>query len=178
MASGKQGKNATVNHPKEVIVVVDRKDRITGYRTRKEVDAENLVYRVSGLWVKNSKGEHLLARRAYTKMHDPGRWGPAVAGTNGKGETYLKCIKREAKEELGLSGIRFRKGQKRMNRGRYTYFMQWFTCVVDKPASAFRIQKDEVAEVRWFSNEELSRALKHNPNEFTPGMQGALPMFG
>ena len=93
--------------PEEEIVVVD-KDKIIGYRPRSFVDLKNLRYRVSALWIKNSRGESLLSKRAYTKLHNPGKWGPAAAGTVPKGESYLDTMVREAKEELGLKNIKFR----------------------------------------------------------------------
>ena len=56
----------------EKIVVVDEDDNIVGVEVRSVVDEKGLRYRVSGLWLKNSLGEVLLARRAFTKMHYPG----------------------------------------------------------------------------------------------------------
>ncbi len=45
----------------EKIVVVDSKDNIIGAEKRDMVDREGLLYRVSAIWIKNSKGENLLA---------------------------------------------------------------------------------------------------------------------
>ena len=86
----------------EEILVVDDKDRIVDHKPRSEVDEKDLRYRVSALWIKNSEGKSLLARRAYTKAHNPGKWGPAAAGTVPIGESYIDTMKREAKEELGF----------------------------------------------------------------------------
>ena len=164
-------------HEAEQIIVVDGNDKIIGYKTRKEVDREGLRYRVSGLWIKNSKGENLLAKRAYTKEHDPGRWGPAVAGTNAKGESYLDTIIREAYEELGLEGVRFRTGPKLERHGKHSYFVQWFFCVVDRPLKEFHIQKEEVAEIKWFSEEELKEKIKKNPDEILFRMENVRELF-
>jgi isopentenyl-diphosphate delta-isomerase len=71
----------------EKIIIVDDEDNIIGIKEREEVDKKNLRYRCSALWVKNSKGEILLAKRALTKKHSPGKWGPAVAGTLAENET-------------------------------------------------------------------------------------------
>ena len=84
------------------IVVVDEEDNVVGAELRSIVDEKGLRYRVSGLWLRNSRGEVLLARRALTKTHYPGRWGPAVAGTVEEGESYEQNIVKEAEEELGL----------------------------------------------------------------------------
>ena len=56
----------------EKIVVVDEDDNVVGVEVRSVVDEKGLRYRVFGLWLKNSLGEVLLERRAFTKMHYPG----------------------------------------------------------------------------------------------------------
>jgi isopentenyl-diphosphate delta-isomerase len=150
----------------EEIVVVDEKDKVIGHKPRNQVDAENLRYRVAALWITNSKGEILLARRAYNKAHDPGKWGPAAAGTVSEGESYLETMMREAREELGLENIALKVGPKVKGDGQHKYFGQWFSCTSDKPAEAFKIQSEEVAELKWFSKQELEKQLKENPSEF------------
>jgi len=133
------------------IVVVDEEDDVVGAEERSVVDEMGLRYRVSGLWVRNSGGDVLLARRAFTKSHYPGRWGPAVSGTVDEGESYEDNIVKEAEEEIGLSGVDFEKGPKVKMSGKYNHFTQWFVAVVDEPVDFFKIQEEEVVEVRWFS---------------------------
>ena len=114
----------------------------------------------------NSKDEILLARRAYTKSHSPGMWGPSVAGTVAANESYLDNITREATEELGVHGVDFIVGYKVKHDGKHRYFVQCFFCKVDQPADQFKIQVEEVAEVKWFSKAAIRSALKKNPEEF------------
>ncbi len=159
------------------IVIVDKNDNVTGSKLREIVDKEKLRYRVSGLWIKNSNGESLLARRAYTKIHYPGRWGPAVAGTVDEGESYENNLIKEAKEELGLHDIKLEKSSKTQTSGEYNHFTQWFISVIDKPTKDFKIQEEEVVEVKWFSKNELLEQLKNNPEEFIPKMKEYFNMF-
>jgi len=159
------------------IVIVDGTDNIIGSKPRDIVDKEKLKYRVSGLWIKNSNGESLLARRAYTKTHYPGRWGPAVAGTIDEGESYRGNIIKEAKEELGLQDIEIEEASKIQTSGEYNHFTQWFISIIDKPSKDFKIQEEEVVEVKWFSKEELLEQLKNNPKEFVPKMKEYFDMF-
>ena len=159
------------------IIVVDEEDKVIGHKPREEVDEKGLIYRVAALWITNSKGEILLARRAYTKTHYPGRLGPAVAGTVDKGESYEENIKKEAEEEIGLKNLIFKKGPKSKVDGKYNHFTQWFTCTVDKPPEYFKIQKEEVVEVKWFSKEELKEQLKNNPEEFVKPLSKYLELF-
>jgi len=149
----------------ERIIIVDEKDNVVGVELRSVVDKKNLRYRVSALWLKNSDGDVLLARRALTRMHYPGQWGPAVAGTVGEGESYEDNILKEAEEELGLKDIDMKEGPNVKIDGNYNYFAQWFIGVIDEPADFFKIQEDEVAEVKWFSVEELKDMIENHPDE-------------
>ena len=82
------------------------------------------IYRVSSLWITNSKGEVLLARRAFNKKHDPGKWGPAVSGTVEEGETYESNIIKETEEELGIKSLKPIAGLKLRVKNKYNYFNQ------------------------------------------------------
>jgi len=159
------------------IVVVDEDDNEVGCEPRDVVDAKKLRYRASGLWIKNSNGDSLLARRAYTKTHYPGRWGSAVAGTVEEGETYEGNIVKEAEEELGLTDIELVKGPHAETSGEYSHFTQWFNLIVDEPESYFKIQDEEVVEIKWFSEEELRKELKDNPKEFVENMERFVDLF-
>lgn len=66
---------------KPKIIIVNENDEIIGHKARGTLEQLD-IYRVSALWIKNSQGDILLAQRKFTKKHDPGKWGPAVAGTN------------------------------------------------------------------------------------------------
>lgn len=58
---------------KEIIPIVDQNDEIIGYKDRADISSDD-IYRVSALWVENSKGEFLLAQRGFMKKNGPGRW--------------------------------------------------------------------------------------------------------
>lgn len=161
----------------ENIVIVNEKDEVIGCKSRENVDREGLIYRVSALWIKNSKGESLLARRARTKTHSPGMWGPAVAGTVAEGESYEDNIIKEAKEELGVENVSFEAGPKEFVNEKHKYFAQWFSCLIDKPVEYFKIQEEEVDEVKWFSKEEFEEQTTKFPEEFISGMVDKFKLF-
>lgn len=152
----------------ERVPVVDEQDNIITYKFRDEV-ADDAIYRVSALWITNSKGEILLAQRAFTKGHDPGRWQGAVAGTVEEGETYLENIVKETREEIGVDNLELTPGPKIMANGQYRFFVQFFVATLDKPAEEFKIKQDEVLQVRWFDRDELARELRKHPEKFTSG---------
>jgi len=149
----------------EKIVVVDEEDNLVGTELRSVVDEKKLWYRVSALWLKNSDGDVLLARRALTKSNYPGRWGPAVAGTVDEGESYRDNIVKEAEEELGLSNVDMNEGPRSNVEGEYNHFTQWFVGVIDEPENFFKVQEEEVEEVKWFSVDELRDMIENYPEK-------------
>ena len=149
----------------ELFQIVDEQDNVIAAKPRSEL-LPNDVYRVSGLWLTNSQGEVLLAKRALSKDHDPGKWGPAVAGTVEANESYEDNIKKESYEELGLGNVAFILGPKFFVKGRWTYFAQYFYAKIDKPANEFELQQAEVAEVRWFTMSELKQDMLENPGSY------------
>lgn len=128
---------------KPKIIIVNEQDEIIGYKDRNLIDSKD-IYRVSSLWIKNSKGEILLAQRAFTKSHHPGRWGPATAGTVEEGEDYYSNIVKEAKEELGIENVSFKELVKLRRQTKWNYFVQWYLAIIDKDIREFKIQKEEV----------------------------------
>ena len=76
---------------KPKIIIDNENDEIIGYKNINALNQSD-IYRTSALWIKNSKGDIFLAQRAFSKKHSPGKWGPAVAGTIEKGETYYTNI--------------------------------------------------------------------------------------
>jgi isopentenyl-diphosphate delta-isomerase len=152
------------------IPIVNENDEIIGYRDRSDRNNE-LIYRVSALYIEDTKGNMLLARRSLTKKHDPGKWGPAVAGTVEEGETYESNIIKEAEEEIGLKNFTFQVGDKKRMKGRYNYFAQEFNLVLPEGFNDFKIDKTEVEEIRWFSVEELKYLIEESPDEFLRGIK-------
>ncbi len=159
-----------------IIPTVDEQDKLIEYKEKSQVKDSD-VYRVSALWLTNSKGEVLLAKRVHTKKHDPSKWGPAVAGTVEKGETYESNIIKETEEEIGLTNVKFKLGAKQRIHGKHNFFDQWFLATVDMNANDFVIQKEEVEEVRWFSKKEIKAIFKKNPDFFIASAKQWIDLF-
>lgn len=149
----------------EQTIIVNELDKVVGYKSHEEITKKD-IYRVSILWITNSKGEILLAKRSKNKKNSPNMWGPAVAGTNEKGETYFSNIMKEAKEEIGLEGIYPTRGEKDFIKNEYNYFRQWHFITINKDIKDFKIKKDEVEEIRWFKKDDLIKEIKKHPKNF------------
>ena len=161
---------------KPKIIIVDENDKIVGSKNRDALDKED-IYRVSALWITNSNGQILLARRHHTKSHHPRKWGPAVAGTVDEGETHEENIIKETNEELGLKNIKPEIGPKTKTDNEYRHFTQWFILTVDLDITQFKIQEDEVEEIKWFSQKELKDQLQETPEDFLPTMKKYFELF-
>lgn len=148
----------------EQIIIVNEEDKVIGYKERDTLTDKD-IYRVSALWIENSKDQILLARRAFTKKKDPGMWGPAVAGTIDEGETYESNILKEAEEELGLKNIEPKKLVKQRVRTPNNHFTQWFLLKLNKPLEYFKINKEEVARIKWFPRGELLGLVEEDSPE-------------
>jgi len=153
----------------EKIIVVDEGDNVIGFKERGKLEGED-IYRVACLWLGNGD-KVLLARRSLDKKKDPGLWGPAVAGTVEKGESYFSNIVKESREELGLKKVRPVKGIKTRVRSPHNHFTQWFVLDVSKEKD-FNFN-EEVAEVRWFLVSKLRGEIKKNPEKFVYSLVGA-----
>jgi len=146
-------------------VIVNEDDNIIGVKTRSNIKPSD-IYRVSCLWLRNSKNEVLLAQRSLSKRNDPGLWGPAVAGTVAENETYEENIIKEIKEELDLSEMNLTLGPKKLIEGERRFYVQIFYGLIDREAKDFTRQKDEIEQVAWFNEDDLFLEVKKNPEKF------------
>lgn len=160
------------------IQIVDENDKFVANKERSEVDYQSDIYRVSALWLTNSKGQTLLAKRAIVKDKDPGKWGPAVAGTIDEGETYDENIYKEADEEIGLTGQQFKKGPKILIKHPRTYFCQWYFVTLDRDVDSFVMQENEVDELAWVDTEQMKQELATNPDKYVPAMNQIVSELG
>ena len=125
------------------------------------------IYRVSALFIMNSKNQVLIAQRSYKKKNWPWLWWPAVAWTVEKDESYEQNIYKEAMEEIWLQGYIFTKMKKHYVSATYPYFVQWFKLMVDLPIEYFIIEKEEVEAIQCVDRDELIHSTQKEPNRYT-----------
>jgi ADP-ribose pyrophosphatase YjhB (NUDIX family) len=156
----------------EEIIVVDKDNKVLGTKPRSQISTSD-YFRVSGLWITDLSGNILLARRAEDLKHNPGMWDFAVAGTLAAGETYRSNIIKEAEEELGLTGLTLEEGPESyfVNKQNYQIFLQVFKTILPPGQyGKIRFPKSIIAEIKWFTGEELKRIYKDNPSIFVKEM--------
>lgn len=160
-----------------IIPIVDRSDRIIGYKERSKIDLSRDIFRTASLWITNSKGEILLAQRKFDKKVDPGKWAEAVGGTVEGRDTYSQTVIREAEEELGLKIEGLQEASKQLITTPCSYFVQWYSAVIDLPIDKFSVQHEEVEAIMWISKENLERELKEMPDKYIAALPAIVALF-
>lgn len=159
------------------IIIVDKDDNPIGLKCRDQIDPAVDIYRVSSIWITNTRGDILIAQRKFTKKNSPGKWGPAVAGTVEEGETYEENAYKEVREEIGIDNIILKKAKKIFLGGNRKKFSQWYTGVIDRNVDEFEIQEEEVEAVKWITPEDLIKDSQQNPDKYLASMPLMIEMF-
>lgn len=147
------------------LVIVDEADRFIGAKDRRELKPTD-IYRVARLLIINTRGQLLLAQRSFVKEKDPGVWGLAVEGTVEEGEDYEANIRKEAKQEIGITLGSLKIGPKLRMTGKYNHQCQLFIYNVDLDTAQLHLQQEELADVRWYDPHTLRHEVNKEPEKF------------
>lgn len=92
------------DNPEEWFPVVDEQGNILRAATRGEChNGSKLLHPVVHLHVFNSHGQLYLQKRPAWKDIQPGKWDTAVGGHIDLGESVEQALRREVREELGIT---------------------------------------------------------------------------
>ncbi len=110
------------------------------------------------IWVVSSKGNLLIQRRSERRRLMPGEWA-ATGGSAVSGEDSRTAAARELSEELGIRAdegeLHFAARLKRRNSMLDIYFVR-----CDADATRLRLQRNEVAEVKWVTPDGLREMIE------------------
>ena len=96
-----------MDNQKELFPVVDEDGHVTGSITRGQAhDGSKILHPVVHLHVFNSKGELYLQKRPDWKDIQPGKWDTATGGHVDYGEDVTHALRREVREELGITDFK------------------------------------------------------------------------
>ena len=110
------------------------------------------------IWIISSDGAFLIQRRADDKKLMPGEWA-ATGGAAVSGEDSFAAAKRELFEELGIDSDRERLKKSARIKRRSSLLDVW-AIVCDIPAEELILQRTEVAEAKWVSENELIEMIQ------------------
>lgn len=156
------------------IPIVNEQDEIIGYKKREQTTRDD-IRRIVFLFVFNENKDFLIARRQSNKVIDPNCWGPSVAGTIDEGFNYDETVIKETEEELGLKNIKpiFLKKYFYETHNARRFSSVYYVFVNSKEVN-FKIQDEEVSEIRWISFKELEKWFKNKPEDFVPFFQNVI----
>ncbi len=161
------------------VVYVDENDKIIGSGSISNAVNNGIRVRISRVFLKNSKGELLIQKRADTMTSLPGRWDQTAAGHVDEGEGYTEAASRELSEEMGISDVRLQEVAKFYTEERDEVktkkrFNKIFTGIYD---GEVRIDNDEVSDYLWIEPRKLEGQMNDNPNNFTDGFNEAFRIY-
>ena len=131
------------------------KDHVRGEQL--PIDGYHLVVHV---WIRNSKGEYLIAQRSANRTTFPLVW-ECVDGSVIKGEDSLQGAVREAKEEVGVdlnpeSGqVLFSKTRKIIEGKIFNDILDVWLFEYDGEVDLSNATTDEVAQVTWMNRSQI-----------------------
>ena len=140
----------------EIRDLYDENKNLTGETIEKDQSIPiDRYYLTVVVWIQNSKNEFLLQiNKKYNK------WS-ATGGHPTTGETSLDGIITEIKEELGID---VDKGKLKLFKTIKTVddFVDLYYMKMDINLNDITMQKEEVADVKWATIEEIKEMIKNN----------------
>ena len=92
------------DNQQEIFPIVDEEGTVIGQATRGEChNGSKRLHPVVHLHVFNAQGDVYLQKRPEWKDIQPGKWDTAVGGHIDYGETPEQALRREVREELGMT---------------------------------------------------------------------------
>lgn len=161
-----------INIMEEYLPLINEKGEVIGKELRSVCHGGSfLLHPVVHLHVFNSKGELYLQKRSANKKLLPLKWDTAVGGHVDYGETIMEALLRETREELGIVGAEIHPMFTYPFRSQTEYEMvNAFYTIYD---GVITPDKDEIAEGRFFTIEELNNLL--TSPDLTPNFKQEFP---
>ena len=153
----------------ELIDVVNENNELIGQiEERWTAYEKGLWRRTVSCWIMNKNGDILLQKRTANKRRNPNKWAK-TGGQVDSGESVEEAIFREVKEELGIEipqeqikVVEIRKSDDKNKRFAYNFIF-----VVNYKINEYTLQKDEVAEVKYVSIEDMENLKKNDDTNYT-----------
>ncbi len=146
------------DNPQELFPEVDENGNILGAVSRGHAhDGSKILHPVVHLHVFNSQGELYLQHRPAWKDIQPDKWDTAVGGHVDLGESVDQALKREVREELGITDFSpVAMGHYVFESQRERELVYVHRCVYDGPV---RPSHDELAGGSFWSPAEITENL-------------------
>ncbi len=118
---------------------------------------QGLYHLVCEVLVRHVDGDYLLMQRDFRKEGWAGCFEASAGGSALKGEDKLTCIRRELREETGISEENFT--EVACSLGRNSIYAS-FVCVTNCDKNSVTLQEGETISYRWVNEEEFKEYLR------------------
>lgn len=151
----------------ELVEVVDENGKILEVVTKREAHTKGLLHKTVISEVVDSKGRWVLVKQAGSRQ-DPGQYVSPVGGHVTAGETDEQALKREAREELGLTGdYKYEFVSKDIyNREVLGRKENHFFIMYKIYSDAVPVLNNESESFKYFTEQELKNEIKNHPEYF------------
>ena len=170
-------KKETLSLFSDQVILVNRRDRPLGMMKKvKAHEGRGRLHRAVSVFVFNQKGELLLQKRSRHKRLWPLTWSNTSCTHPSPGESITEAAARCLKQELGLSA-------KLAAAAKFTYQAKYLkvgseheldTIFIGFSSSKPKINRQEVAAIKYLSLDGLNQAIKADPASFTPWLSLSL----
>lgn len=160
------------------IQIVDENDKPLRGATKREAQEKGLWHRIVKILLRDQDGNVLLQHRGEAVL-SPGKWDFSTAGHVDQGEDYLDAALRELAEEIGVVDITLHKidsskYEKTDEDGLiFRRFAVTYVGQIDHNY-AFKLDPEEVAEIKWFTFDEAKTFARTSPDMMTTGLRQTL----
>lgn len=147
----------------EIWDLYDENGKLTGKdHIKGEKVPEGYYHLVVHVWIKNSKGEYLIAQRAADRPSFP-LWWECVGGSVTKGENGLQGAVREVKEEVGID-LTPADGKLVFSRVRnhFNDIIEVYLFDYDGDIDLKNATTAEVAQTAWLNRNEIKALFEQN----------------
>ena len=145
----------------EIWDLYNERRELTGRdQIRGEEIPEGCYHLVVHVWIRNSRGEYLIAQRSADRPTFPLKW-ECVGGSVLKGESSLEGALRETKEEVGLSlppeggRLAYSVTGRVVDGVRFSDIVDAWLFSYDGPVDLRQADSNEVAQTLWLKKEQV-----------------------
>ena len=159
------------------IILVDEQDRETGRGEKLAVHRQCLLHRAFSVFLWR-EDQLLLQRRAAGKYHSAGLWANTCCSHPRPGEATIAAARRRLREECGIDPPPLREAFSFIYKadcgGLWEHEFD-HVLLGRCPAGPWTPDPAEIAELRWWELDAVSRELTEQPREFAPWFRLAAP---
>lgn len=161
---------------KKGIILVDSYDNETGTTDKESAHRQGLLHRAFSVFLYDGK-RMLIQKRAENKYHSGGLWANTCCSHPRSNETLREAVIRRLEEETGIScspeEIFSFVYRHRFNEELYEY--EFDHVFLGKYEGEYRIDPEEISEMKWIDFDELERKLVECPDNFACWFRIAAP---